>query len=1158
MPRSSRHKSSKQSSREARDYSDSEKDSSCKDRKRRDESGSNRALKESASGEKRKLDSKSTENKDLVGSGNVEYIDEYGVSSSKKRKEKVDDDRWTGGDDEREASKTERNLKDSKGVGDSKSRSSKRDDNSELGVDGEEGKRSTSKAEPKHHRTDKKEKNEKETGSEREKKGKDVPRSERLVDGEVRIDIMSSNGSRNVGSVEEHSVKHVAGSTGFSTQEELQNPELEREVERSVRRKKETAGDGDKHQDGVQELADRRLSSRVDSAKPERSKDQIKSDKYREDVDKDSKHQVEKQRDGRHTRDYTYRRSDDKHLRSDKKELDLPQKKSKPQDSDHDRDRSCHKHDRHDHDRERDDRERELEHDVVRDRDREQGHDRGRDIDQDRDRERNHERYRRERDRDRIQDRDRGRKREHDDRDYRAHIDRSSRYKDDRRQRRSPNDYDDRYSGKSKSVKLEGDADIETSLSRKARVDTIISSSRGRTSPISKSHIGLDKYRSGTHDDFKHGDFVREATNISQTHDKSSKYLSMENHAKLDNNHIGNLPTERSPGNKASPKWLVEGSPASTTIDHKYLNRTGRRQSLDVDEAERRSTGSNNVRDGSINEDSKKPFGEEYQGESSFYHRSSQGNASLASGPPGFRGGADGPPFSGSIGEEGRIFSASRYRNVDLNVGRVHGNPWKGVPNWPSPLPNGFMPFPPGPPHGPPHAGFPGMIPQFPSPMFNIRPSMEMNHPGIPYMSDADRFSSHIRPLGWQNMVDGLGPHFHGWDTNNGILRDGSPLYRTGHLSDGRARETNTDLWKPNGDVNFSVASASQKDGPMLKASTEETCAVQDAEGPCLENNHSEGQGKSVAIKVADDSSPSKEDPATQTKAANEKTPESSPYDDAAHSLRVYLSKLDISIELVRPELYNECKNLAIEELSGDEDITEHVPLEECTNAGSEVINPAIGISLFPTVEDSIFQRAMDLYKTQSMKRRSLPGGRQILGPVEEMNKLGYTSGQEIQELPVTVIGPVLSTSEEELKGPISTKDAELLKNLSSGSPGLEIHTLGVEKNTKALAPVVGHENTKEKNCEATEEEDDKGHSSSEEGMPRNSVTDNADVNIVGKKACSEPPVCAEELPGGTVSGPLNLPHGSVNVCEALLSVSNEFESVISTTRIHPDPGSTH
>lgn len=83
MPRSSKHKSSKHSSRDARDYSDSERDSGLKDRKSKEESAAAKAPKEA---EKRRVESKEGE-----------YSDEYG--SSKRRKD--GGDRWNGGEDDR-------------------------------------------------------------------------------------------------------------------------------------------------------------------------------------------------------------------------------------------------------------------------------------------------------------------------------------------------------------------------------------------------------------------------------------------------------------------------------------------------------------------------------------------------------------------------------------------------------------------------------------------------------------------------------------------------------------------------------------------------------------------------------------------------------------------------------------------------------------------------------------------------------------------------------------------------------------------------------------------------------------------------------------------------------------------------------------------------
>lgn len=148
MPRSSKH-SSKHGSRDTREYSDSEKDFALKDRKVKDGNVA-KVSKDSNSGEKRKLDSK--DGKEVNGSGNGEYSEEYG--SSKRRKERSN----VGQEDRDEGSRK------SKTSGDSKSR---RDWS--LGVYGEDEemkKSSGGKGDGKHKESGRKER--KEGGAEKE------------------------------------------------------------------------------------------------------------------------------------------------------------------------------------------------------------------------------------------------------------------------------------------------------------------------------------------------------------------------------------------------------------------------------------------------------------------------------------------------------------------------------------------------------------------------------------------------------------------------------------------------------------------------------------------------------------------------------------------------------------------------------------------------------------------------------------------------------------------------------------------------------------------------------------------------------------------------------------------------------------------------------
>ena len=132
MPHSSKHKSSKHSSRDAREHSDSERDSGAKDRRSKEESGGGGgAKKDSSSAEKRRLDSKDAH-------WNGEYSDEYASSSKRHKDGGGGGDQWNG---------REEGLKKSKTAGDSKSR--RRDERVGVYGEGEEVKRSSGKGDGK-------------------------------------------------------------------------------------------------------------------------------------------------------------------------------------------------------------------------------------------------------------------------------------------------------------------------------------------------------------------------------------------------------------------------------------------------------------------------------------------------------------------------------------------------------------------------------------------------------------------------------------------------------------------------------------------------------------------------------------------------------------------------------------------------------------------------------------------------------------------------------------------------------------------------------------------------------------------------------------------------------------------------------------------------
>ncbi|KAH9622256.1 hypothetical protein KSS87_014359, partial [Heliosperma pusillum] len=1006
MPRSSRHKSSKHSTRDAREYSDSEKDGGLKEKKGREDGGSggsSRHLKDMSLGEKRKLDSKSGYmSKEVVDRGNTEVDVEYGggiSSSSKKRKEAVVDDRWVGGDHSYDHEMLRSEVKEKevvKGSGDVK-RSTRRDGSRVSGFDVEEVKKSGSKSESKHHRSERKERGEKERGSERERKGSRSDKSERLVDiVSVSENTGSEGNKKHSGSDKDRGRKHGLVNTDYEVKEDFRNPEPARDLDRRVGRKRDGSGDGDvdRHHGAVLDTDDRGRSSREEIARPGRNNndghnDERNKDRFVEDIDKDIWRQDEKKRDSRSTRDYTGGNSDDKYSRHDK-DLNLSHKISKPHGGEHDReldyDRERYRdHDRErarnrdrergrvevDNDRERSDRDRDLVHDREHE-DLERVHDRDRGFDRTRDQGR--ERYRRElRDKVVIRDHDRGRERDLDhDHDYTSHVDdKSSRFKDDRGRRRSPDNYEG-YQG-DKLRRVETEVDKDRSLSRKPNVDSGTRSSRHRDSPSYKAYVGEDNYRGGIQDETKYVDSLRDTAMLDSAEYPAKSQIG-EKRSKFDDSRTGDF--ERSPNTKMSPAIVKERSPSASFDRSRFSRRNTTRGSLEANDAERRGSGSIDIRDTSVTEDrqgrdlpSKSSMGEEYPAESPFYHKSGQVNVSSHSpGPSVFRTRSDSPSFVGSFGEHNRVPGSRYRRSVDPNLGRGSGNVWNGVPNWPSPLPNGFIPFPPGPP-GPHHGGFPPIMPQFPPPFYGVRPTLDMNHQGIPFhLADGDRLAGHGRPVGWPNMAEGLLPHFHGWETGNSIHRNESAMYGPGPGQYAQRMDLNMDNWKQNGDMNAEVVSGSLKDVPAIKAFADEASSAHGASKHNVESSCQDDQATSFKD-ASSDLSPMKEIPLTPAKGTTDKTPESSGADDNARSMCSYLLKLDISMDLVDPELYNQC-SLAVKgvcEYINDEADLEFMEVK--TDVESEITNLTVDVNPFPATKENIFQRALNLYKTQISER---------------------------------------------------------------------------------------------------------------------------------------------------------------------------------------------
>lgn len=213
------------------------------------------------------------------------------------------------------------------------------------------------------------------------------------------------------------------------------------------------------------------------------------------------------------------------------------------------------------------------------------------------------------------------------------------------------------------------------------------------------------------------------------------------------------------------------------------------------------------------------------------------------------------------------------------------------------------------------------MMPHFPAPpLFGVRPPMEINQSGLPYhMGDADRFHGHLRPIGWQNMIDASGiPPFHGWERSSGLLREEPHLYQgpdwdqNRHLMNIRGWESNSDHLKgQNGDLSADMPSVHKKEHSVEVAG--------DDSDP---KDHGSTSGISLQPKVqAKNPGRRHEDPSLEReviKSSPQKedddlgpvSSESTGANALAQLSRAYLSKLDISTELADPELYEQCLTL--------------------------------------------------------------------------------------------------------------------------------------------------------------------------------------------------------------------------------------------------------
>lgn len=367
---------------------------------------------------------------------------------------------------------------------------------------------------------------------------------------------------------------------------------------------------------------------------------------------------------------------------------------------------------------------------------------------------------------------------------------------------------------------------------------------------------------------------------------------------------------------------LVDKSPSSSS-DRRQFSRPDVRRSIDIEESTQRSGGSRDWKE-YTNKDVRgtRDAMDVLPGEedtdplsiSSPFTRTghfSSGSKQMPP-PPLFRTGVDSPLGSGPGDDENRGKSNIRHRRVGDpnmgNMGRIQGSPWRGVPSWPSPVGNGFLPFP----HAPPPVGFHSVMQPFPAPpMFGVRPSIELNHPGAYHMSEADRFSG-PRPMGWRNQVDDSCHPLHAWDASNAVFGEESHIYgrsdwdHSRNLPGNRGWDASGDFWKgPNRTGSMEVPS-SEKDNNSVR-SGDEALGSQSTQAATNEQNQVDQQADSTDIRQ-----PIKSSQKNETEGGLEDTGDVDKMSRKGDAplCNVYLSKVDISADLSEPELLDKCKDL--------------------------------------------------------------------------------------------------------------------------------------------------------------------------------------------------------------------------------------------------------
>ncbi|KAK8939701.1 hypothetical protein KSP40_PGU020729 [Platanthera guangdongensis] len=247
--------------------------------------------------------------------------------------------------------------------------------------------------------------------------------------------------------------------------------------------------------------------------------------------------------------------------------------------------------------------------------------------------------------------------------------------------------------------------------------------------------------------------------------------------------------------------------------------------------------------------------------------------------------------------------SNSHHRNCDSNIEKGQRMDLRTGPTWSAPNLNGFIPFQ----QRPPAPKFYPSVQHFPPSLFGARPHMEMNQTRIHYNVHevADRFPGEHNYSGWHHPIDNsVLPQMNEWDGNSSPFGCKSQPYGRSDWNQNRHLMGSLgETWKGQNPNMFEI--------PSPREVGDESRNVY----PSLESN-SEVDHFVHASHAAAQTKQLSDPPYNKSKEASAESKLNS-FSQLPKILRddskyfcSYLSKIEISTDLIHPELYKEITNL--------------------------------------------------------------------------------------------------------------------------------------------------------------------------------------------------------------------------------------------------------